>query len=237
MRWEEWQPLYFEIVQELNLNPSEDRRATKVLSMLIEHIETAVLLSRLKSNIEGKDIVICGAGPSLGKGLDWIKNEGINKRRAFIAADGATTAFIERDMICDIIVSDLDGKIEDIRKMMEEGALGIIHAHGDNISKIKSVVPDLGDVLGSTQVEPVGNVHLWGGFTDGDRACYIASHYHPKSVILLGMDFGNIVGHWSKPEHNDDFLANERKRKKLVIAKRLISDLRLRGKLPVSLIV
>lgn len=237
MRWEEWRPLYYRIVQELELDPHEDRRATRILSLLIKGIKAEPLLNRLRSSIEGREIVICGAGPSLGEGLDWIRNENGIERRTFIAADGATTAFVERNMACDIIVSDLDGRVDDIRAMIEEGALCIVHAHGDNINIIESVVPDLGEILGSTQVEPLDNVHLWGGFTDGDRACYIASHYHPKDVILLGMDFRNIVGHWSKPEHNEDFLADRRKSKKLEIAKKLISDLRLRGKLPVSLIV
>jgi hypothetical protein len=99
-------------------------------------------------------------------------------------------------------------------------------AHGDNIEKIEEFVPQFDNLLGSTQVKPTEHVFLWGGFTDGDRACFIASYYHPKRIILVGMDFGNIVGHWSKPNHIEDFPASKKKTIKLEIAKSLISYLR-----------
>ena len=116
--------------------------------------------------------------------------------------------------------------LKDILGLSNQGALPIVHAHGDNIDKIEKFVPKLDCLLGSTQVKPTKNVFLWGGFTDGDRACFIASHYHPKRIILTGMDFGNIVGHWSKPNRLEDFPASKRKSIKLEIAKELISYLR-----------
>ncbi len=232
MRWEEWREQYYRIARTLELDPAKDREATAIMSSLIESIDPKPLLAKLQSSIEGQDIVVCGAGPSLGPALDRIAEDGHWEERVYVAADGATSAFLERGLGCDIIVTDLDGCVDDIRAMIHKKALGVVHAHGDNIDKLISRVPELGEVLASTQVEPLSNVFLWGGFTDGDRACYIVSHYHPRSVTLLGMDFGDVVGHWSKPGHNTDFIASERKRRKLEIAQELITNLRRRGVLP-----
>ncbi|MHA1636717.1 MAG: 6-hydroxymethyl-7,8-dihydropterin pyrophosphokinase, partial [Candidatus Thorarchaeota archaeon] len=72
---------------------------------------------------------------------------------------------------------------------------------------------------------PRSNVFLWGGFTDGDRACYMVAHYEPKRIILAGMDFGENIGRWSKPGHSTTFLADGRKLLKLKIAEYLLSVL------------
>jgi uncharacterized Rossmann fold enzyme len=90
---------------------------------------------------------------------------------------------------------------------------------------VKSIVPKLGDILGSTQIEPTERAFLWGGFTDGDRACHVVSEYSPERIILAGMDFGATVGKWSKPGHVSHFPASEKKRIKLKIAEELISNL------------
>ncbi|MGY5875100.1 MAG: 6-hydroxymethylpterin diphosphokinase MptE-like protein, partial [Candidatus Thorarchaeota archaeon] len=132
------------------------------------------------------------------------------------------TALLEVGLRCDIIVTDLDGDIDDIRTQQEQGALVIVHAHGDNIDSLRAIVPTLQPILASTQVEPTERAFLWGGFTDGDRACHIISHYNPESVVLAGMDFGKVVGRWSKPERDEDFPADERKQIKLSIAEELV---------------
>jgi hypothetical protein len=142
-----------------------------------------------------------------------------------MAADGAVSVLLENAIMCDVVVTDLDGNIEHLKEMNRNGALLIIHGHGDNMEIVKSIVPVLGDVLGSTQVEPTPRTFLWGGFTDGDRACHIASAYNPEKIIFAGMDFGSLVGKWSKPGHDDHFAADKRKRIKLDIAERLITDL------------
>ena len=94
------------------------------------------------------------------------------------------------------------------------------------------MVPDLGQVLGSTQVEPTERTFLWGGFTDGDRACYVVAAYSPREIILAGMDFGGVVGKWSKPSHDTHFPAPQRKLVKLEIARNLITTLFERVDIP-----
>jgi hypothetical protein len=73
----------------------------------------------------------------------------------------------------------------------------IVHAHGDNAEKIH-LVKDFKNCIGTTQTKPVGKVHNFGGFTDGDRCVFLANHFKAKKIILLGMDFGTRIGKYSK---------------------------------------
>jgi uncharacterized Rossmann fold enzyme len=226
VEWKNWEPQYNRIVSKLNLDPEADRNATLLLNSLLEDKPPGPILDRLERMIKGRDVVVCGAGPSLEHHLKRIiPSRGLTDM-AYVASDGAASALLEFDYSCDILVTDLDGDPDDLREVIRRGAIPVVHAHGDNMDKIREFVPALDVVLGSTQVEPTERVSLWGGFTDGDRACYLVSHYSPASVILAGMDFGDVVGRWSKPGHRSSFTADERKRKKLEIARELISDLK-----------
>jgi uncharacterized Rossmann fold enzyme len=51
------------------------------------------------------------------------------------------------------------------------------------------------------------------------------SDYKPERIILAGMDFGSLVGQWSKPRYDNHFAASRRKKIKLEIAEELISSL------------
>ena len=236
MKWENWEPHYKRIVSSLNLDPEADRNATSLLDSLIGNRRQGPVLERLEKTIRGRDVVICGAGPSLERHLKkTIPSMGFTDV-VYVASDGAASALLEFDHRCDILVTDLDGDPKALREVIHRGAIPIVHAHGDNMDKVDEFVPTLDIVLGSTQVEPTERVFLWGGFTDGDRACYLVTHYDPSSVILAGMDFGNMVGRWSKPGHSSSFVADDRKRKKLEIARELISDLKSRIDLDITIL-
>ncbi|MFW9770463.1 MAG: 6-hydroxymethylpterin diphosphokinase MptE-like protein [Candidatus Thorarchaeota archaeon] len=225
MEWSEWQPIYLDIVQRLDLDTSKDREATALLTRILEDTDPKILLDQLRGLIDGKSVVVCGAGPSLEQHVKQLKAENTNENHVIVAADGAVSVLIEQDIVCDVVATDLDGNLEHLMEMTRRGAILIVHGHGDNIETMKSVVPELGEVLGSTQVEPTHRTFLWGGFTDGDRACHVVSEYKPKRIILAGMDFGRLVGQWSKPGHEGHFPASWRKRVKLEIAEELISSL------------
>jgi uncharacterized Rossmann fold enzyme len=226
MEWKNWEPHYNRIVTRLNLDPQADRNATSLLDSLLKEKPPGLILERLERIIEGRDVVVCGAGPSLEAHLKkTIPAKGLSDM-LYVASDGAASALLEFGYRCDVLVTDLDGDPKALRETIRKGAIPIVHAHGDNMDKIAEFVPTLDVLLGSTQVEPTERVSLWGGFTDGDRACYLVSHYNPSRVILAGMDFGDVVGRWSKPGHRFSFMADERKRKKLQIARELISDLK-----------
>jgi uncharacterized Rossmann fold enzyme len=203
MRFEEWDRIYKRILADFSFSRSRDEEAARVLSSLLDSIDQ-ITLDELKDAVRGRDVVVCGNAPRL---RDEIG--GITPSDVVVAADGATSVLLEHDVIPDIIVTDLDGCIPDIIDANRRGSAVVVHAHGDNIDKLKEHVPHLRRVLGTTQASPLENVHNFGGFTDGDRAVFLALEFMPKSIRLIGFDF-------------DDENVTPRKSKKLRWAKVLL---------------
>lgn len=232
MDWIEWEPLYLDIVSKLSLDIGFDRTATNILTEMLRNCDPDPLLQQLKNRISGRDVIVFGAGPSLDRHIQLVLSGRGYRGSVHIAADGAVRALHKYGMHCDFLVTDLDGVGDDIAAYTKNDTLPVVHAHGDNITLLKRVLPSIGQVLGSTQVEPTNRAFLWGGFTDGDRACYMASEYRPKRIIVAGMDFGRIVGRWSKPEYPKEHPADERKAAKLDIGQALLTRLTSRSDLP-----
>ena len=79
-------------------------------------------------------------------------------------------------------------------------------------------------MLGTTQAQPVGNVYNFGGFTDGDRAIFLAVALNASEITLAGMDFGTTVTKYSRPNiEGATGPADEIKTKKLIFAERLLA--------------
>ena len=75
--------------------------------------------------------------------------------------------------------------------------------------------------MGTTQAQPIGNLYNFGGFTDGDRALFLAVALGASQITLAGMDFGDIVTKYSRPNlENDTAEADDFKKKKLVYAEK-----------------
>ena len=120
--------------------------------MIIGH-STSLKIMMISKCYYNNEVIIFGAGPSLKKTL--IKNYKFIKNKVKITADGATSALIELNIIPDIIVTDLDGKINDQIHANSKGSIIIIHTHGDNIKKIEENVDKFkGKIIGSTQINP-----------------------------------------------------------------------------------
>jgi uncharacterized Rossmann fold enzyme len=205
MEFSEWEPLYTEILADFGFDRSEDEASARILADLL-HGRAGTLLD-LRSIIAGRDVAVCGNAPSLASEIDSIMPDQI-----VIAADGATTVMMANRIIPDVIVTDMDGTIEDIISASEKGSFVVVHAHGDNIPAVRSVVPLLGGrVLGTTQSEPFDDIHNFGGFSDGDRCVFLAIASGAASVMLFGFDY-------------DDPDVNDVKKKKLGWAKRLIEE-------------
>ncbi len=218
MNLDVWFSWYREVLKEFGFNQNDDEKSAKILNDLLEAYNS---LDKDEIKIKNK-VIVFGAGPSLKRNIIELKDLNL-KEFTLIAADGATTALFEENIIPDIIVTDLDGKMDDIIQCNNKGSVLAVHAHGNNIDKVQEFVPKLKNVLGTTQSVPLEKVHNFGGFTDGDRCIFLAVHFGAKFIILAGMDFGKIVTRYSKPDLKDSMdKADEIKIMKLKYAKMLI---------------
>jgi uncharacterized Rossmann fold enzyme len=141
-----------------------------------------------------------------------------------LAADGASILLKSKKVPIEAIFTDLDGITR--REFYYPNFL-IIHAHGDNIDKLKSYEKDIlrfSNVIGTTQVEPLYNIINPGGFTDGDRILFfLRSLLKPThKIFFIGMDFKNIIGKYSKPNMKENRQADTIKIKKLEYAVNLL---------------
>lgn len=197
MNMEQWQHWYRKITEKLGYDPADDRRAAEILSRLLKDRQTP--FEELKHRVEGRLVLIFGAGPSLEEDLKRIAKTRLLETCSTITADGATTALLKiTRKNPDIVVTDLDGRIEDIQTADKKGAYIVVHAHGDNIPQLKQYVNSLSNVLGTTQVKPTGGLYNFGGFTDGDRAVFLAEALGGGPLALAGMDLGEAAGRFSK---------------------------------------
>jgi len=211
MRWELWRPWYEKIVARLGLDKKADEAAAKTLNDLLPKSD----IRKLTSLIKGKECIVLGAGPSLDDDLRKLERAGfLNK--TLISADGATSAVLKyRDP--EIIVTDLDGNVADQLDAWRRGSWLVVHAHGDNIEQVRTL-PKLSErVIGTTQVEPFGRLYNFGGFTDGDRAAFMAHELGASKIYLAGMGLGTRIGGYSGDKNR------ERKLIKLEICGELLS--------------
>ncbi len=225
MLWEEWEPFYTRIVREMDYSVEEDRRAAYILRALLLEGDEYLLKDEL-APVVGRKTYVFGAGPSLEK----VLGEFDFSDRTLIAADGATSALLDAGLLPDIIVTDLDGRVPDLKIANDRGSFMVVHAHGDNVDRMTTYVPLFSRILGTCQTEPLDIVYNFGGFTDGDRAAFLAEALGAREIVLVGFDFGEIVGRWSKPSLREHSPVWESKRKKFVFARELLEWLEKNGR-------
>jgi uncharacterized Rossmann fold enzyme len=227
MELSDWMPWYEKISHRLGLCREKDQRATDYLSSLLE--EKDFSLCQAHDVVDGRVVIVFGAGPSLAGDVRNLRQSGLLQRCCLISANGATTAVMDVGRLFpDIVATDLDGRVEDQVEASLNGSILIVHAHSDNVPALERIVPRLGiRTIGSTQVEPRRGVHNFGGFTDGDRAAFLAVEFGARAVVLAGMDFGDIVGEYSKP----DARASTMKMAKLHIGLELLAWLSTRTRI------
>ncbi|WP_415378785.1 6-hydroxymethylpterin diphosphokinase MptE-like protein [Halosimplex sp. TS25] len=157
-------------------------------------------------------VAVVGAGPSLDNELDRV-----DAAESVVAASDAATRLREAGLAVDCMVTDLDEESDVARELTREGTPVVVHAHGDNQPALRERVPRLAVeyVLPTTQAAPIGPIHNTGGFTDGDRAAFLADHCGAAELVFAGWDF-------------DDPDVGPIKRRKLVWAERLLRWLELR---------
>ena len=211
-----WEKYYNEILDDFGFSRQKDEESAKLLDEILS-TEGCLTLDDLSKIVGFSDkYIVFGAGPSLKDHIKLLKKDYDLKEYVLVAADGATTAMVEEKLSPDIVVTDLDGNIDDILLANLRGANIVVHAHGDNIERIANLTSFFTNVLGTTQAQPIGNLYNFGGFSDGDRALFLSTALGAKEIILAGMDFGNIVTRYSRPDIEEDLAkADDIKKKKL----------------------
>ena len=179
-----WKRYYLEIVKFFGFDLEKDEEAASLLGQLVD--ETRIAPDEdLRRMIEGNKVFVFGGGLSV---RDQIKEYDIDG--VLISADSATSALVENGMQPDIIVSDLDGNVQEQVDLNNKGAIMLVHAHGDNMPALKEWVGQFkGKVVPTCQSEPYPPLRNYGGFTDGDRAIFLADHFNAKAIFLVGFDF------------------------------------------------
>ena len=206
-----WEKRYFSILKELNYSEKKDKESALILDSILKKTDT---IKKVRKLIEGKTIFVIGSGPSLSIAIPKLKKL---EKSIKIAADSSLKPLVDNGIIPDIIVTDLDGNEDTIKKISKTKSIFVIHAHGDNIEKLQ-MVKKMKNCIGTTQTNPFNKVQNFGGFTDGDRGVFLASYFNAKKIILFGMDFGNQIGKFSNTKKSD----RETKLKKLEIGRDLL---------------
>lgn len=201
MDYSAWSPVYSALLRDFGFPRAADEDARDELAARTAQFNHARL-----AFLSGARVAIAGAGPSLETELDVARDAD-----AVLAASTAVDTLREAGIDVDLMVTDIDKNPETIRTLTREGTPVAVHAHGDNIPAIRREVPtfERTNVLPTTQAEPTPPVENFGGFTDGDRAAFLADHFGASELTFLGWDF-------------DDSSVGAMKAKKLVWAERLL---------------
>jgi len=206
-----WGERYLLILKELGYSQKKDRESAIILDSILKKTNTTEKILKL---IEGKTVFVIGSGPSLSNAIPKLKKL---KKSIKIAADSSLKPLVDNGIIPDIVVTDLDGDENTIKKIAKTKSIFIIHAHGDNIEKLE-LVKKIRNCIGTTQSNPFNKIQNFGGFTDGDRGVFLANYFGAKKIILFGMDFGNRIGKFSNTKNSD----RKMKLKKLEIGENLL---------------
>ena len=206
-----WKRRYQSILKELSYSEKKDKESAVILDSILKKNSNNQKITKL---IQGKTVFVIGSGPSLSFAIPKLKKF---KKSIKIAADSSLKPLLENGIVPDIIVTDLDGDEDAIKKLSKKKSIFVIHAHGDNIKKLQ-MVKEIKNCIGTTQTRPFNKIQNFGGFTDGDRGVFLASHFEAKKIILFGMDFGKQIGKFSNTKKSD----RDTKLKKLKIGEELL---------------
>ncbi|GAA0656992.1 6-hydroxymethylpterin diphosphokinase MptE-like protein [Salarchaeum japonicum] len=200
MDYDTWNSVYERVLTDFDFSREADERARDRIS------EYARPFDRDRLDARGDTVAVAGAGPSLSDDLDLARDAD----RVF-AASTATDILADAGIRVDAMVTDLDKNPATARDRTLRGDPVVAHAHGDNIPAIAEWLPefDADHVLCTTQAEPRDSVYDFGGFTDGDRAAFLADELGATELVFPGWDF-------------DDPTVDAMKAKKLDWAERLL---------------
>lgn len=202
---------HYEIAEEMfGLDRGADRDVAQRLSEALLAHDT-VRPEELAPQLEGASVQVLGPRPGGAEDLD--------PQRPIVAAGGAVRQALSAGVQPTLVVTDLDGSDMAHEMFSRAGVPMAVHGHGDNRALIDRLLPELeGPLLGTSQTDPPDQpvpLYRFGGFTDGDRACFLAESLGAARVELVGWDFEEPIG------------GDPVKQKKLNLAARLLEDLEI----------
>jgi len=224
----EWAPRYERIRAEFDFPFEREVAAADRLEALLPEPARRDPLGRIRARLAGRDAIVLGLAPDSGPPPLW-RLPPSSPSPALVAADGATATCLEAGLVPAVVVTDLDGPVPALLSANRRGSLVVIHGHGDNLPELEEWVPQFpGELAGSWAGPPRAGLLDVGGFTDGDRAAYLAEHVGARRVLLWGFDF----------DHVDETEPRGARRKlaKLRWARTLLADLAIEGRAPVELL-
>lgn len=186
---------YRQIAAEFGYSERADREAAALLDA---SIACPLPLVQVRRIVQGRTVLVAGAGPSLHRHARALRRFGVPRGAALVSADSATGTLLEAARVVpDVVVTDLDGnRANALQRAAGAGAAMVVHAHGDNAGLLEGAAASLGPrCLGTSQCRPFGSLHNFGGFTDGDRAAFLADSLGAARIVLCGMDLcGGRIG-------------------------------------------
>ncbi|RAW44886.1 hypothetical protein DQW50_12020 [Halorubrum sp. 48-1-W] len=183
MNFETFEPVYEAILADFGFDRDADERARDVAVGL----STPFDLSRF-DDWAGRTVAVAGGAPCLRVGSEIrIAREA----DVVVAASTAADILLEAGVDVDCLVTDLDKNPETAVELTARSVPVAAHAHGDNLPAVREWLPrfDAEYTLSTTQTAPVSPVHNLGGFTDGDRAAFLADHVGAGRLVFPGWDF------------------------------------------------
>ncbi len=180
---------YPKILSDFGFSEDEDIKSAKILYELGK--DKLLDCSILSNRIAGRDVVVIG-GAVGEKDVEevlrpnWVK---ITAGKSILRLKRFMPEFVP-----DVHVTDMEEPDEILIDLERKGCILVLHAHGDNVDRIRSVVPKLKRFVATTQSRPLGRIYNFGGFTDGDRAAVIAKTFEARKIKLVGFDFERAKG-------------------------------------------
>ena len=181
MQFHVWEPVYERILADFGFDRAGDERARDRLASMADPFDLDSL-----PDFAGATVAVAGAGPTLAG-----EAEAAAAADLVVAASSAASTLRDAGVDVDLIVTDLDGTPERAAGLSYEGVPVAVHAHGDNVDALDRWVPEIAPerLLPTTQAAPVGPVRNFGGFTDGDRAAFLADELGAERLRFVGWQF------------------------------------------------
>jgi hypothetical protein len=209
MNFDEWEPVYERILADFGFDRAADERARDVCRSILDD---AYDPTRLRGHVAGDSVAVVGAAPSLADEVDRAA-----AADHVFAASTAADVCRDHGVAVDVMVTDLDKNPDTAAALTRQGTPVAAHAHGDNVPALREWLPRFTHAytIPTTQAAPAFPVRNVGGFTDGDRAAFLADHVGADALVFVGWAF-------------DDPTVDGVKRKKLRWAARLLTWLERR---------